>query len=544
MNNLNPDLLLTDELEEFDFDSGLNGTGSRGSYNPMQFAVRLRADIHKALNETGMSYDRVQAFSTFMHENIHWWQHVGSHIGFITSLSYPALAHSCHRDLNLLVDRNEKFKSILNYDKLIYSKSGRHDNPEVNRILNNWHDIRYAKMFILDNKFIHKIIPDKRFFLSIGHSFHILWSSSINTLAATIDPTYSFLPKVNDWSAEFKRLESEKVQGFYIDSNMGIAPLGTRAIFEGQARFNQLQYLAIALNNKFTYSDFAAKGMLEGIYVEAFDLFLKITGIDRPDNLNNSVIGLFLLLCDIAINPTDGFPHNILHYETFIISNDPGLRFVMLCQTVKKEKENWVNAVKEYSRQEYIDLSHELSKSIVCFPPLLGSAIVMNWVKESKSVQTLLEEESMMKFSPGNLSIRLFASKYIRFQEDKLKYPSIFCWTGKSMTGEASTELNLELVEKVFNRHRALFIDDIGGEIKPMIFEDYTEQNTVDTFQSFYSYNTTYDMITKWIQQSGEFTYDYHWLTSKYTDQEMKDWIRHNFKDAFKIYPEELTILP
>lgn len=397
-----------------------------------------------------MSFEKIQAFSTFMHENIHWWQHVGSHLGFLTSLSYPALAHSAHKDLNTLVKRNEKFKSIVEYDRFYYRNTGNHDNQEVNRILNNYHDIFYAKFFILDNKNIYKIVNDKRFFLHMGHCFHILWSSSINTLAASIDREYRFLPKINEWHGKFQELERNSAPGFHIDSSMGISSLGTKAIFEGQARFNQLQYLTIASENKFVYSDFERLGMLRGIYIEAFDLFLKITQIDRPENFNNSFIGLFLLLCDIAINPTDGFPHDILHYESFIISNNPGIRFIMLCQAIKKNKTKWVNAVQEYSKNEYINLCEQLCKEIVCFTPLYGSEIVANWSENNISVQNLLREESEMKFIPENLSIRLFASKYIRFQEDKLKYPNIFCWTGKSLTNEASRELNLELVEKIF----------------------------------------------------------------------------------------------
>jgi len=543
MKELDLNLLETDELSDFDFDSLLNGTNSRGTYNPLQFVIRLRDDIHNALNETEMSFEKIQAFSTFMHENIHWWQHVGSHLGFLTSLSYPALAHASHRDLNTLIKKNVKFKSVLAYDSYYYSQQGKHDIQEVNRILNNWHDIQYAKLFILDNKNIYKIAKDRRFFLSIGHSFYILWSSSINILASTIDSNYSFLPKVNNWNNEFKRLEKDKIEGFYIDSGIGISPLGTKAIFEGQARFNQLQYLSIALNNKSTYEYFERKGMLGGIYVEAFDLFLKITSIDRPNNLNNSIVGLFLLLCDISINPTDGFPLDILHYETFIISNDPGIRFIMLCQTIKDNKEKWTNAIVEYSKKEYEDCCEELCKSIVCFSPLYGSAAVVDWVRKSQSIQTLLKEESQMKFSPGNLSIKLFASKYFRFQEDKLEYPNIFCWIGKSMTGEVCKENSLELVESIFNKHKALFIDDISGIIKPMIFKYYPEQNILDTFQTFYTYNTTYDMIMKWIHQRGEFTYDYSWLTTRFNDQEMKDWIRDNFKDSFDIYPEELDII-
>jgi len=543
MIELKPSLLGTDEFLDSDFESGLNGTKTRGTYNPLQFVIRLRDDIQKALNENDASFDRIQAFSTFMHENIHWWQHVGSHLGFIISISYPALAHSSQQDLNKLVKRDEKFKSIIQYDKHIHSSSAISDNQEVNRILNNYYDILYAKAYILDNKNIHKIVVDKQFFLNMGHCFHILWSSSINTLAASFDKDFSFLPNINDWYENFKRLEQEKVPGFYIDSSMGISPLGTKAIFEGQARFNQLQYLTIASENTLLFSDFHKLGMLAGIYVEAFNLFLKIIEIDQPDNFNNSIIGLFLLVCDIAINPTDGFPHNIFHYESFIISNDPGTRFVMICNAIKKQKQKWLNSVQHYSREEYVNLSEELCKEIICLPPLYGSAIVTNWITEEVAIQELLKEESEMNFKPENLPVRVFTSKYIRFQEDKLKYPSIFCWTGKSMTSEASSDLNLKLVEKIFNRHRALFIDDIGGIIKPMLFDGYTEKNTMDTFELFYAYNTTYDMIMKWIKEDGAFRYDYRWLTTEHSDADMIHWIRINFKDAFNIYPEELKIL-
>lgn len=543
MMELNPKLLQTEDFSDSDFDSSLNGTSSRGTYNPMQFVIRLRDDIRNALNSDEMSNERIQAFSTYMHENIHWWQHVGSHLGFLTSLSYPALAHSSHQDLKSLISKDIKFKSIIAFDNNPNPLTGSQQHPEVNRILNNFYDIQYAKMFILDNKYIHEILKDKRFFLSIGHCFHILWSSSINTLSASIDPDFSFLPKIKDWRAEFVRLENEQINGFYIGSDMGISPLGTRAIYEGQARFNQLQYLSIASDSELTYLDFEKTGMLHGIYIEAFDLFLKITAFDRPVNLNNSIIGLFLLICDIAINPTDGFPNKILTFETFIESNDPGMRFIMLCQAIANDKEKWANCVKEYSKKEYEDLSEELCKAIICYSPLHGSAIVKGWIKENQSIKDLLQEESEMKFNPEHLSVRLFTSKYIRFQEDKLKYPNFFCWTGKSMTSEACKELDLNLVEKIFEKHKALFIDDSDGEIQPLIFEHLSEQNTIDTFQAFYTYNTTYDMIMKWIRESGEFNYDYKWLSSKYPENEMKDWIRNNFKLVFGIYPEELKVI-
>jgi len=537
---LNPNLLQTDELLESDFESGLNGNRARGTYSPMQSVIRLRDDVHKALHEDGSRAEKMQAFSTFMHENIHWWQHVGSHLGFITSISYPALAHIAHRDLMALVQRNEKYKSIIEYDHYIYTQTGAYGNREVNSILNYYHDISYAKLFLANNENINIIIKDRRFFLHTGHCFHMLWSTSIRMLALSIDKEFNFLPKIINWHKNFKKLENDNVIGFTIDSGIGISPLGTTAIYEGQARFNQLQYLSIGSGDQFSYNDFVEMGMLQGIYIKAFDLFLELTEIDRPDNLNNPIIGLFLLICDIAINPVEGFPCDIMYYESFIISNDAGTRFTMLCHAIQQDKNRWVNAVQEYSRDEYIDLSEKLCDLIVCLPPLFGSALVTEWTKNNIEVKNLLDEESEMKFNPENLSIRLFTSKYIRFQEDKIKYPNIFCWTGKSMTGELSKELNLELVEEIFNRHQALFIDVIGGEIRPTIYDGRNKENTMNTFQSFYTYNTTYDMTMKWITEKGQFNYDYRWLTTQYSNDEMTSWVRENFKDAYSIYPEEL----
>lgn len=542
MKNLNSKLLMTEELQEMNFASAVNGNRLRGSYNPLQSVVRLHDDILKALDRNDMSFERIQAFSTYLHETIHWWQHVGSHLGFITSLSYPALAHMAQRDLKTLVDRNEIYKPILAYDQYYYSQTGSYNNIEVNRILNYYHDIRFATAYISNNENIRYMLKDKRFFLNIGHCFHMLWSMSINVLSVSIDPHFNFLPKIKDWSPKFLELERSQIPGFTTDADVTISSLGTHAIYEGQARFNQLQYLAIG-SSDLSYEKFAEMGMLQGIYIEAFDLFLMITGIDRPNSLNNSVIGLFLLICDVAINPVEGFPSDIIDYNSFIISNDPGMRFTLLCQNVAVNKDRWENAVKDYSRDEYVMLSEELCDSIVCLPPLRGSAIAASWAEEHMDVKKMMAEEADMKFSNENLVIRLFISKYIRFQEDKLKYPNIFCWPGKSMTGELSKEIDLETVEKVFEKHQALFTNVVGGEIRPTLYEGISEDNIMDTFNSFYMNNTTYDMTMKWITEMGAFTYDYQWLSPQYNSDDVKNYVRNNFKDVYSIYPEEIKIL-
>lgn len=532
------------------FAESSNGTSlddikARGTYSPMQFAVRLRKDVSDLVNaqDATITFDRVQAFSTYMHENIHWWQHVGSHFGFLTSLSYPALAHQVQGYLNTMLANGENYKSIKKYDRQYYARHGKPSNKQINLILNNWYDIFYAKAFALDHNNIYKIAKDRRFFLSIGHCYFILWSTSLALLTANFDQEFEFLPDIRKWPEQFGRLDQEKKRGFYIDTPMDIAPVGVKAIYEGQARFNQLQYLSIGLQDQVIYQDFEEMGMLRGIYVEAFDWFIQLTRLKKPDNLNNPIVGLFLLVCDIAINPSDGFPLEVQHFETFIISNDPGIRFFTLCQIINREPEKWESAVKEYSKEEYINLSEELSEAIACISPFLSAAYVSEWANESEAIQRLLEEEQKMTFSPENLSVRLFFSKYLRFQQDKVKYPNIFCWIGRHMTVQHSAETNLDLVGELFEKHKALFIDDAVGEIRPMLFKGHDERVLHQTFESFYDYNVTYDMIMKWISEEGPFTYDYSWLTTRQSPERVKEYVQNRFKELFNIYPEELQII-
>jgi hypothetical protein len=50
--------------------------------------------------------------STYLHETVHWWQHIGSTYGFILSLNYPVQSHCTHFDLKRLVE-HDGFKKQL-----------------------------------------------------------------------------------------------------------------------------------------------------------------------------------------------------------------------------------------------------------------------------------------------------------------------------------------------------------------------------------------------------------------------------------------------
>ena len=526
--------------EEFDYNSILNGTTVKGSYSTTQFVVRFRDDIRTALRSRESDFETIQANSTSIHENIHWWQHIGSNFGFLFSLAYPAFAHTSKQNLDNIISQGLTYKSILKFDKEYYQKNGKSDIEDINIILNNYHDLEYAKEFALDNKNIKKIKEDRRFFLNIGHCYHVLWDSTINIIASTIDPKYHFLPNPNNWIENFELLTEKKIPGFVVDAPSVISYIGIKAIYEGQAMFNQMQYLTVALNKDLTYSNFEDVGMLHGVYIEAFELFLNITGLRKPINLLDPIVGLFLLVCDLSINPNNGFPLEIYDFEKFIIKNDPGIRFTLITAFIAKNIEKYIGKLNSYSKEEYIYLSKELSEGINCSCPYESINIVLEWSK-SKEVEQVLHEEIEMKFSNENFPIRLMFSKYYRFQEDKFKYPNVLCWFGYHATSQ-NPNLDFKIVDSLYKKHHALFIDDYDGEIKPTIFENRTEENIKNTFNKFYEFNILYDLILKWIYEEGEFKFDYKWLANE-RSASFIPFVKEGFKKQFGISLDDISVL-
>ncbi|MBC5992424.1 hypothetical protein [Pontibacter cellulosilyticus] len=512
----------------------LDGTSIKGSYSTMQFALRLRKDIRDAQFSDFLP-EQLQAKSTVLHENIHWWQHMGSNFGFLFSLSYPAFIHYSLNEIREVVKDNILFKSLLKFDKEYFEKNGIADLANLNVVINNYYDIEYAKLFALSNQNILKLNEDRRFFLNIGHCYHIFWVATVHTLSDSIDKDYNFLPPTNSWSKEFQRLGEEKVVGFYVDSPLQLTQVGIKAIYEGQAIFNQAQYLTGTLNRDLTYSDFVNRGMFYGIYTEAFDLYIKITGYSRPENLLDPIVGLFLLICDMAINPNNGFPLDIYDFENFITKNDPGIRFTLICKEVSKKAEYYRDRISQYSKEEYVLLSKELATSIGCACSYESISEVLKW-REQDIVKEILKEEDQADYTLINLPIRLLFSKYLRFQEDKLEHPNILCWAGyhlSNLGGEFDTANTLYL------KHHAIFMDDDSGEIKATIINGKPKDKLLKSFNNFYAHNILYDLVLKWVTEEGEFKFDYKWLAGERA-KTFTPTIKENFKKQFGIDIESI----
>lgn len=306
-----------------------------------------------------------------------------------------------------------------------------------------------------------------------------------------------------------------------------MSSLGIKAIYEGQAIFNQLQYLAISLKDELSFQDCESAGMLHGVYYEAFNFFIETTTFQKPDNFLNSEVALFLLVCDVAINPTNGFPFDIYDYENFTIKNDPGMRFTIMCYFILENKIDFTNSIIKYSKDEYLNISKKLSDCLGSYSPNESGELIQKWMSKVE-IKELLKEESNSKFLNNHLHIRLIFSKYLRFQKDKYINPNIFCWIGYHLKSENK---NID-VAKIFHRHQVLFQVAPDNEVKPTVFKHLDKDNTIETFNMFYRDNMFDDLILKWIYEEGEFQFDYGWLTKKHDDERKKS-LKEYFKFIF-----------
>jgi len=547
--NFSPDLLSADAVARNTNPVFHATVNAHGLYNTQQFVLRLSPVVHKVLASltpgiasTGeIGLQGIQAMSTYLHETIHWWQHIGSTYGFILSLNYPVQAHCTHADLKKLIDE-DGFKKSVFWQATELSKRGPTGfgttAGRANTIVNNHFDLLAFRAFTLGPEAARFITQDD-LFEAIGHAFHMTYAHTLYQLSV-VDKTFAAMPNPQAWADGFRSLRERKVRGHYYGSTIELWPIGAREIFEGQARFSQIQYLSHACGHRLDWGDYRNLGMLSGLYVKAFEEFLRFTESKWPTNIDDPIVGLFLLVCDLALNPASGFPAHVHpNYETFLDDVNPGARFCMFSRLIALRYPDIKGAVQMYSRSEYETITEKLCQAAKDATPLLIARVFSNWFDKSGPLASLRKEYETYAFGDENYVLRHLFAHFLAFQEDKLKKPEFFCWpgawtAGERLTNEAST---------LFNKHGALFVDKENDDaIFPRIQNDRNEASVYEAFNKFYHNQVLYEVVNQWISKSGAFNYDFAWMSPSKAG-ELKVFARIQFNAEFGFDPENVMVL-
>lgn len=548
MKFLDPLLLDTsrgDLLTTTQFNAIIN---AHGLYDGLRFVVRLSPRVHDLIAtlpngigfRSGISQEQVQAFSTYLHETIHWWQHIGSTCGFMLSLSYPLQTHANLHHLRPFLEQVGPVKSILEYGKEQTGKSILGTPAGLaNTIINNQFDIEAYRLIATNPDRAKPLINDKMF-ESVGHVYQIALANGVFALASTFDRDFGLLPDPRTWESEYRKLRSSRKPGFYYGSPVTLSPIGAYHIFEGQARFAQLQYLHFASEGRFDWEDAKQAGMMSPIYTAAFDGFLAQSGLEHPSTIDHPVVGLFMLICDIAINPGEGFPLSVWSPTTFISDVDPGMRFLHLSAAVRLFCPETASAIINYDSIEYEEVSNTLCKALKFFSPMENCTAVNRLIEHGPSFRECLALHDVGKATELNMPIQLLFGQFASFIRDKARFPQILCWPGAAMAGPHANEASMG----VFSRQSPLFIDrSEDGMIVPVIRGGLDEADVRKTFQEFYGGYALYDLTRQWITAPGPFEYDYRWLQPNGSREQVKQWVDDGFAKTYGVAPDMFQIL-
>lgn len=534
------------QTEEIKFENLLN---AHGAYETTRFRLRLSPRVHDLVNsiEEGpqlladIDSEAIKAYSTYIHETVHWWQHIGSTSGLLLSLSFLGQTHPGLGHLRSTVAEFGPYKSLKSWtDKILRSEGPAAQTKlyHANIAVNNALDVEYYKLFAYAPKRSAPWLLEQRHFESVGHSYHIAYGHLLSMLSDTIDPTFSFLPDARAWDAPFKDLNVRRVQGHYWRSPIEVAPLGLHAIFEGQARFTQLQFLDRTHENSLTCDEWRTKGYLGGIYVSAFEKFLELSGSAWPETIDDPIVNLFLLVCDLAINPTVGFPSDIDRFESFIFDVDVGLRFYRFSAAVK-ELPQLKGAILDRSRAEYEAVSEKLTDFTGDDHPLAALMKIKSWVAESAAIQDLLEEQRTFRYGDTNIALRVLVSHFLLFSLDRLENPEFFCWVGAHLAGAELSQRSAEL----WLRHLSLFTD--RGD-RPGVYSrqwpgrDYEDVRAV--VQKFFTSLVLYDLTRQWLVEDGSFKVDVDWIFQS-TVGDANAWVNDVFRTAYGIDLKDVRLV-
>ncbi|GGI92541.1 hypothetical protein GCM10007973_31040 [Polymorphobacter multimanifer] len=198
------------------------------------------------------------------------------------------------------------------------------------------------------------------------------------------------------------------------------------------------------------------------------------------------------------------------------------------------------HAITDYSREEYIQVSAELTEYAGYDHPLSALIAIAEW-GEQPAVKALMEEHKTFEFRKINLPIRVFLSHFLSFSADRLEHPEFFCWPGIWKTSGGSKPDRTA----VWLRHLSLFADrgDKPG-VYPRRWPGRDDRAVKDTFDSFYGSMALYDLTRQWILEEGAFVRDYKWLFENYSQDRADAWAEDTFQQVYGISLSDFRILP
>lgn len=508
-------------------------TARRGAFDPMMHVLELSSEISSVLNGDAM-FERLRigdpkllAFATYLHETVHWWQHTSTTAGLISALSRAAQAHVIRRALKSVpVDEGSLVKPA-------YVACMRPDSPAKsyeNLAVNGWMDIEFGSL-LLGTPEAARMVVRNPFFESVGQSYFAYMADVLGLIRATIGGS-SLISDFTRGYGSFESLIEARVEGYSPNAARVMLPgLGLRAIQEGQARFAELQFRHMASGGRESWAEFAAQGLLEEEYLRAFEIFLITAKLDRPGSPISPEVNLFLLVCDLAMMPSVGYPDEILDFSGFIEAVSPGTRFLELCGATRllgSERGEILAELTQPNASTYRAVSARLCSSFKGSSPLQVAETIAGWVSEDSGAGRMMRN-SLAGRVEASTSVAYFYGRHLAAMVDRVARPDFFCWPAYSLI--LSQEASSAETETLMRRNGAPFVrNGESGGVGVARYLGIDRASAGELSSGYFEFQMLYDLGGQWIAAPGHFDFDFAWADPRWSAVQYREWLTPAFE--------------
>lgn len=512
----------------------------QGQFDPRTLVLLLSRDLAPDLDSKGGALPEYsiesgptaaqRSYSTHLHETIHYWQSIGSTAGFLLSLGESTATFAALDDLKAAGHRQKPVLDTLD-------PHTDHSDPAFRACI-LWTDVIHG-CAVLDDPAQAVAFLENRSdgFVSVGHSLLSLCSSTASSLAEAFDPGQSGLVDSSSWQEAYEEFVRKGSSGFEPGSYMQI-PIGLRDLAEGQARISEIQHRNLT-QEALSWADVRSRGWLAGVYGKAFDTFLHFSGFSEPESPRDNPVNLFLLLCDIALNPAVGYAAAIDPAQEFVHDFHPGIRFIRLCRAIAKDP-SLTEGPEMPSLDAYETLSRKISERLGWLPPTeVARTLLTRWEKAARGDE--LADQHYTRNYGADPHRRFVIGEHRNFLDTRVQIPHFFCWPAwQHLIFEGEGEY-ASTIDQVLRWHRPPFTAEEGRGVTTVEIARLKPEEQGAFVASYFGAHAIYDLTRQWIEEPDAFRWNRFAWKSPLPARDI-EWLEERFAETYGLRIDEIAI--
>ncbi len=503
-----------------------------GSFDPLVLSISLadRIEMGVAL-DAARTNEHLFGFGTYLHENMHWYQCVGTTYGVGRLLTSMAQSFGTFNRMRRAKLAKADIAKPL-YRLLAETEPHKGASRQLfNQAVNNWMDIEFTNAYFEQpSKYFERIRQD-RFFRSLRHGSLVYIYEFIKLLADCCTSAGQY----HEDSGQIILAELESSE----HANQVVPPIGAAEIMEAAARISEIQYLQRASGRIYTWDKYKRMGLLEQKYIHAFNFFLKATLLDVGDDPCSSVTSLFLLVCDAALNPTVGYPRVIENPREFYRNWHPGVRFSVICSILRMLQKRISFRSLSVDR-DFADLCRDLCSVAGFDDPLKVAEECVCLARSIGAEENLARLDSYSSNWP-NLPAGYIIAKHLVAMKVRLQQPFFLSIPAQYTKGDFEHQ---QAIHDTMESLAPPFLRRNRGALQPIIPREssISARTTEEFFSTLMKWLVLFNMGRQLVSRNGSFVYTLPWIDSARSTADVRKFVDDDFERLSGYCADEIKL--